>query len=62
VVLPPEPDEPTTARPALVNGAGGVVAMMNGRPFSVSGFTAANGKIVGIDQLSEPMSAPSSAR
>jgi len=40
--------------PALVNGAAGVVAMTDGRPFSVMGFTVANGKIVGIDQLADP--------
>jgi len=41
-------------RPALVNGAAGVVTMIDGRPFSVIGFTVAHGKIVGIDQLADP--------
>jgi RNA polymerase sigma-70 factor, ECF subfamily len=41
-------------RPALVNGAAGVVAMINGRPFSVMGFTVARGKIVAIDCLLDP--------
>lgn len=40
--------------PALVNGAAGVVATRDGRPFSVMGFTVANGKIVGIDVLADP--------
>jgi hypothetical protein len=33
-------------RPALVNGAAGVVVAPHGRPFSVMGFTVADGKIV----------------
>ncbi|HEY3008435.1 MAG TPA: RNA polymerase sigma factor SigJ [Micromonosporaceae bacterium] len=41
-------------RPALINGAAGVVAVVNGRPFSVMGFTVANGKIVAIDVLYDP--------
>jgi len=43
------------ARPALVNGAAGVVARApDGRPFSVMGFTVRNGKIVEIDILANP--------
>jgi RNA polymerase sigma-70 factor (ECF subfamily) len=42
------------ARPALVNGAPGLVAARNGRPISVLGFTVANGKIVEIDILTDP--------
>jgi RNA polymerase sigma-70 factor (ECF subfamily) len=41
-------------RPVLVNGAAGVVATMNGRPFSVMGFTVADGKVVAIDVLADP--------
>jgi RNA polymerase sigma-70 factor (ECF subfamily) len=41
-------------RPALINGAAGVVAVVNGRPFSVMGFTVANEKIVAIDVLYDP--------
>jgi len=41
-------------RPALVNGAAGVVAVAQGQPFSVMGFTVANGKIVAIDVLADP--------
>lgn len=41
-------------RPALVNGAAGVVVMVNGRPFSVMGFTVAGGKIVEIDCVLDP--------
>ncbi|MDQ3862140.1 MAG: sigma-70 family RNA polymerase sigma factor [Actinomycetota bacterium] len=42
------------ARPALVNGAAGVVVAPGGRPFSVMGFTLTRGKIVGIDILADP--------
>ena len=42
------------ARPALVNGAPGLVAARNGRPVSVLGFTVANGRIVEIDILTDP--------
>jgi RNA polymerase sigma-70 factor (ECF subfamily) len=42
------------ARPALVNGAAGVVAASRGRPYSVMGFTVRGGKIVEIDILADP--------
>jgi RNA polymerase sigma-70 factor (ECF subfamily) len=43
------------ARPALVNGAAGIVAVdAHGRPFSVMGFTIVRGKIVEIDILVDP--------
>ncbi|MGS2618406.1 RNA polymerase sigma factor SigJ [Micromonospora sp. LZ34] len=42
------------ARPALVNGAAGVVVVANGRPLSVMGFTVTDGRIVAIDVLSDP--------
>jgi RNA polymerase sigma factor (sigma-70 family) len=43
------------ARPALVNGAAGIVAFApDGRPFSVVGFTVRLGKIVEIDVLADP--------
>jgi RNA polymerase sigma-70 factor, ECF subfamily len=42
------------ARPALVNGAAGVVAAPGGRAVSVLGFTVASGKIVEIDILADP--------
>jgi RNA polymerase sigma-70 factor (ECF subfamily) len=41
-------------RPALVNGAAGVVVINQGRPFSVMGFTVAHGKIVAIDCVLDP--------
>jgi len=41
------------ARPALVNGAAGVVVFERGRPFSVMGFTVTRGKIVEIDILAD---------
>ena len=41
-------------RRALVNGAAGVVAIRDGRPFSVGAFTVKNGKIAEIDFLADP--------
>jgi RNA polymerase sigma-70 factor, ECF subfamily len=41
-------------RPALVNGAAGVVVAPRGRPFSVMAFTVRNGRIVAIDGLADP--------
>jgi len=43
-----------TLRRALVNGVPGVVAIRDGRPFSVGAFTVRNGKIVEIDFLADP--------
>ncbi|MFF0626820.1 RNA polymerase sigma factor SigJ [Streptomyces sp. NPDC004296] len=45
----------SSARPALVNGAPGLVSMREGRPFSVMGFTVADGRIVEIDILADPV-------
>src|SRR5918997_374276 len=42
------------ARPALVNGAAGVVTVREGQPLSVMGFTVAQGKIAEIDVLADP--------
>jgi RNA polymerase sigma-70 factor, ECF subfamily len=41
-------------RPALVNGAAGVVAFEHGRPVAVAGFTVRRGKIATIDVLADP--------
>lgn len=41
-------------RPALVNGAAGVVVIVDGRPISVMGFTVVHGKIVEIDAVADP--------
>lgn len=41
------------ARPALVNGAPGLVTARGGRPFSVMGFTLAHGKIIEINILAD---------
>jgi RNA polymerase sigma factor (sigma-70 family) len=41
-------------RPALVNGAAGVVAAAGGRPFAVVGFTVRRGKVVEIDVFADP--------
>ena len=41
-------------RPALVNGAAGVVVAPRGRPFSVLAFTVRDGRIVAIDGLADP--------
>jgi RNA polymerase sigma factor (sigma-70 family) len=42
------------ARPALVNGAAGVVFVSQGQPFAVVGFTIGRGRIVAIDVLADP--------
>jgi RNA polymerase sigma factor (sigma-70 family) len=42
------------ARPALVNGAAGVVVARDGQPYSVMGFTVRGGKIVEIDAIADP--------
>jgi RNA polymerase sigma-70 factor, ECF subfamily len=42
------------ARPALVNGAAGVVFAAQGRPFAVVGFTIGRGRILAIDVLADP--------
>jgi RNA polymerase sigma-70 factor, ECF subfamily len=42
------------AKPVLVNGAAGLVAVPDGKPFSVLGFTVVGGKIVEIDILADP--------
>jgi RNA polymerase sigma-70 factor, ECF subfamily len=41
-------------RPALVNGAAGVVVAPRGRPFAVMGFTVRRGRIAEIDVLADP--------
>jgi RNA polymerase sigma factor (sigma-70 family) len=41
-------------RPALVNGAAGVVVTVRGRPVTVMGFTVADGKIAEIDAIADP--------
>jgi RNA polymerase sigma factor (sigma-70 family) len=43
-----------SARPALVNGAAGVVVTADGRPLTVAGFTVERGRIVEIDVLADP--------
>jgi RNA polymerase sigma factor (sigma-70 family) len=42
------------ARPALINGAAGVIVTAHGRPLSVMAFTVTGGKILAIDVLSDP--------
>src|SRR5947208_1993840 len=41
-------------KPALVNGAPGIVTFRDGQPFSVGGFVVRNGRIVEIDFLADP--------
>jgi len=43
-----------SARPALVNGAAGVVVAPRGRVFAVAGFIVSGGRIVAIDVLADP--------
>jgi RNA polymerase sigma factor (sigma-70 family) len=42
------------SRPALVNGAAGIVVASGERTYSVMGFTVADGKILAIDILADP--------
>lgn len=42
------------ARPALVNGAAGVVVAADGRPLSIMAFTVVDGRIVAIDVIADP--------
>ena len=41
-------------RPAVVNGAAGIVTFRDGEPFSVGAFTVRGGRIVEIDFLADP--------
>jgi RNA polymerase sigma factor (sigma-70 family) len=43
-----------TMRRALINGAPGMVSLLNGRPFSVGAVTVRNGKIAELDILADP--------
>jgi RNA polymerase sigma-70 factor (ECF subfamily) len=43
------------ARPALVNGAAGVVIAPHGHPVAVLAFTVAHGRVVAIDALGDPL-------
>jgi RNA polymerase sigma factor (sigma-70 family) len=40
--------------PALVNGAAGVVITVRGRPYTILGFTVADGRIRAIDAIGDP--------
>jgi RNA polymerase sigma factor (sigma-70 family) len=42
---------PLAVKPALINGAAGVVTTRDGQPFSVGAFTVRDGKIVEMDWL-----------
>ncbi len=42
------------ARPAVVNGAAGLVVGPGRRPFAVVGFTVARGRVVAIDLITDP--------
>jgi RNA polymerase sigma-70 factor, ECF subfamily len=42
------------ARPALVNGAAGIVAVRDGRLLAVLAFTVVSGRIVALDILADP--------
>jgi RNA polymerase sigma-70 factor (ECF subfamily) len=42
------------ARPAIVNGAAGVVVVPDRLPIAVVGFTSAHGRIVAIDLITDP--------
>jgi hypothetical protein len=40
--------------PVLVNGAAGVVVLLDRRPVAVIGFTVSDGKIVQINSIADP--------
>ncbi|MFF5259841.1 RNA polymerase sigma factor SigJ [Actinomadura viridis] len=42
------------ARPALINGAAGVVVTPHGRPVAVMGFTVTGGRVAAIDVIADP--------
>jgi RNA polymerase sigma factor (sigma-70 family) len=42
------------ARPALINGAAGVVVADGGTPISIMGFTVVGGRIMAIDVIADP--------
>jgi RNA polymerase sigma-70 factor (ECF subfamily) len=44
----------THVRPAVVNGAAGVIVSIDGQPTTVMGFTIADGKIVEINAIADP--------
>jgi RNA polymerase sigma factor (sigma-70 family) len=46
--------DPGAVRPALINGAAGIVAFRDGRPFAVLAFIVAGGRAVQIDVLNDP--------
>jgi RNA polymerase sigma-70 factor (ECF subfamily) len=41
-------------RPALVNGAMGMVVTLGGQPVAIVGFTVSGGKVLEIDVLADP--------
>jgi RNA polymerase sigma-70 factor (ECF subfamily) len=41
-------------RPALINGAAGVVTLQDGKPFSIAAVTVRDGRIVELDFVSDP--------
>jgi RNA polymerase sigma-70 factor, ECF subfamily len=45
-------------RPALINGVAGVVAFLDGQPFSIAAVTVRNGTIVELDFFNDPERLP----
>jgi RNA polymerase sigma factor (sigma-70 family) len=41
-------------RPALINGAAGVVSLKDGKPFSIGAVTVSGGRIIELDFVSDP--------
>jgi RNA polymerase sigma-70 factor (ECF subfamily) len=41
-------------RPVLVDGAAGVVVMVDGEPFSIMGFTVRGDRVAEVDVLADP--------
>ena len=44
----------TDLRPALINGAAGVIAIVRGQPVTVIGFTVTDSKIAEVDAVADP--------
>jgi RNA polymerase sigma-70 factor (ECF subfamily) len=47
-------DPSRVVHPALVNGAAGVVIVVDGKPVAIVGFTVVHDRIIAIDALADP--------
>jgi RNA polymerase sigma-70 factor (ECF subfamily) len=44
----------STVYPAGINGAAGVIVVVDGKPFSLMAFTVRGGRVVEIDAVTDP--------